>query len=178
MISLPSWTRFWWTVPLALLALRCLSLSADLRTARSDVLAERNAHSASGANWRAATATARLLDMQNKQLTEELQAAETRRISDDYEARLSDARARAAAIGLRDQGTAADPGVGGKPAVSGVPDPARGADAAACEDRLPAALSTPDALIATEQAIQLDELINWVAAMAAVSANQKEKSGE
>ena len=38
---------------------------------------------------------------------------------------------------------------------------------AAGQDRLP----EPDALIATEQAIQLDELVKWVKAQAAIDPN-------
>jgi hypothetical protein len=44
---------------------------------------------------------------------------------------------------------------------------AGGAAQAAGQDRLPA----PDALTATEQAIQLDELIKWVKAQAEVDPN-------
>ena len=52
------------------------------------------------------------------------------------------------------------------PAAGAAPGPA---DGAAEEDRLPVG----DALLATEQAIQLDELIKWVKAQAAVGGTGK-----
>ena len=48
-----------------------------------------------------------------------------------------------------------------------LPAPPCRADQAAGEDRLPSA----DALVATEQAIQLDELIRWVTRQAQVDPN-------
>ena len=62
---------------------------------------------------------------------------------------------------------AADPGARGSAPVPGLPAAARGAAQAAGQDRLPQS----DALTATEQAIQLDELIKWVRAQAAVDNN-------
>ena len=176
--ALPSWLRFWWAPVLAGLAGWALIERAEKAEIAADLVAEKAAHQASAANWEAATNTARLLDRENKRLVEAQQTAESRRISDDYQARIDDARARAAAAGLRVQAAPADQGSGGKPAVPRVPDPARGIDAAACEGRLPAGLSAADALIATEQAIQLDELINWVAAQAAIETSGKEAAGD
>ena len=59
---------------------------------------------------------------------------------------------------------AADRGAGRAAALPGLPAAPGGADQAAGQDRLPDA----DRLIATEQAIQLDELIKWVKAQAVV----------
>ena len=56
--------------------------------------------------------------------------------------------------------SAADPGVAEQRQCPAYPLPPADAAQAAGEDRLPAA----DALTATEQAIQLDELIKWVTA--------------
>ncbi|PAL20204.1 hypothetical protein [Sphingopyxis sp. GW247-27LB] len=184
-----AWTllrRFWWIVPIGGLLAWALILRAELRGAEADLLAEQTAHGATVANYRAATATARILDAQNKQLTEQVQAAETRRISDAFDARIADARARAAAVSVRAEAAAADPGSRRGAAVPGLPDPARGVDGAACEAGFPSrdALGTGDALIATEQAIQLDELINWVAAQQRIwaatqqSPQQKEPNGD
>ena len=53
---------------------------------------------------------------------------------------------------------AADPGAGRSAPMPGLSAAAGGAAQAAGQDRLPPA----DALTATEQAIQLDELIKWV----------------
>lgn len=165
--------RLWWVFPIAALLAWALILRADLHAARADLTAEQNAHAATVASYDAATATARILDAQNKQLTERLQSEETRRISDAYDARIADARARAAVAGLRTEAAATDPGGRGGAPVPGISDPARPADAAACEAGLPA-LGTADALIATEQAIQLDALIDWVEAQARVwSATQQ-----
>lgn len=163
--ALPSWLRFWWAPVLVGVAGWALIERAEKADIAADLVAEKAAHQASAANWEAATNTARLLDRENKRLVEAQQTAESRRISDDYEARLADARARAAAS-VRSQAAPADQSGRGAAAVPGVPDPARLADAAACEGGLPAA----DALTATEQAIQLDELINWIEAQAAVAA--------
>lgn len=122
------------------------------------------------ANYRAATEQARAADKANAERVAAQQNAINERISDDYEKRLASARAAAAHLnagGLRVEArtAAADPGRGGGAPVHGVPA-APGTDhQAAGEDRL------PDALIATEQAIQLDELIKWVKAQADVHPN-------
>lgn len=163
MIALPAWTRFWWILPIAGLLAWAMVERAGKHAAQADLSAEQAAHAGTIANYTTATAAARAMDLENKHLTERLQEAESRRISDAYDARLADARARAAAARVRSGGGQADPGGGGGAAVSGVSGAARGADAAACEAGLPA-FGPGDALIATEQAIQLDELINWVAA--------------
>lgn len=160
--------RFWWAVPMAGLLIWALVLRGDVAAAHADAEAERSAHRESAIGWQLATATATALDLANKAQAERRQAEETRRISDDYEARIADVRARAAAS-LRSQAAAADQGGRGSPPVPGLPDPALVADAAACQGGLSAA----DALIATEQAIQLDELINWVEAQAAVGVERR-----
>jgi hypothetical protein len=64
-------------------------------------------------------------------------------------------------------GAAADPGAGGTAPMPGVPASTRSAAQAAGENRLP----RPDRLIATEQAIQLDELIKWLRRQATVDNN-------
>ena len=179
MIALPAWTRFWWILPIAGLLAWAMIERAEKHAAQADLAAEQAAHAGTVANYHEATMQARLLDAENKRLTGQLQDAESRRISDAYDARLADARARAAAARLRSESGEADPGSRGSAAVPGFSDPARGADAAACEARLPAvdAIGPGDALIATEQAIQLDELINWVAAQQRVwAATQQPKA--
>jgi hypothetical protein len=161
--------RCWWAVPIIGLLLWALALRGDLAQARAALSAEQFAHQRSALNWQIATATALATDLQNRVAQERRQAEESRRIADDYEARIADARARAAGLAadrVRSEAAAADPGGRGNAPVPGVPDPARLADEAAGEDRL----STADALIATEQAIQLDALIDWVEAQAAVAA--------
>lgn len=159
--------RFWWAIPIAGLLIWSLILRGDLATARADLAAEQAAHRASALNWQMATAAALAADLEHRLAQERRQAEESRRIADDFEARIADARARAAAAGMRAQAAAADQGGGGGAPVPGLSDPARVADAAAGQDRLSAA----DALIATEQAIQLDALIGWVEAQARVASD-------
>jgi hypothetical protein len=78
------------------------------------------------------------------------------RTSHDFEARLANARARADRL-QQSAIAAADPGSRGAASVPGLSSAAGGPSQAA-EDRL----SLDEALAATEQAIQLDELIKWV----------------
>jgi len=115
------------------------------------------------ANYRAAAESARAADRANAARVAAEQRSINERTTNDFEARL--AAARAAALRLRiDARAAAGSGPGGSAPVPGIPAPARSAAQAAGEDRLP----QDDALTATEQAIQLDELIKWVRAQAAI----------
>ena len=79
----------------------------------------------------------------------------------NFETRIDVARAAAARLRIGEQ-TTTDPGPAGAAGVPGRSAAAGRAAQGAGEDRLPPA----DALIATEQAIQLDELIHWVNAQA------------
>ena len=119
---------------------------------------ERSALAATVANYRAAAAAARAADRAAAERVAAEQRAISERISNDYEARL--AAARVAADRLRSQaGTAgADSRRGAAASVPGLPAAAGLADAPSGQDGLP----DSDRLIATEQAIQLDELIKWV----------------
>jgi hypothetical protein len=81
--------------------------------------------------------------------------------SHDYQAELARVRADFAERLRRARSAAGtDQGRSGKPSVPGIAPSADGPDAAATEDGLP----LPDALIATEQAIQLQALQGWVKA--------------
>jgi hypothetical protein len=118
------------------------------------------------AGYRAAAAQARASDAANAARVKTEQAAINERTADEYQTRI--AAARADAQRLRHDATAAtDSGVGGRAPVPSLPAPASGAAQSAGEDGLP----DIDKLIATEQAIQLDELIKWVRAQAAVDPN-------
>lgn len=86
---------------------------------------------------------------------EQKQNEVTHNASTDYQQRIVAVRLRAQA--------AADSRPASSGDLSGVPDSACGLDAAAPQAGLPS-----DALIATEQAIQLDELQAWVRAQAAI----------
>jgi hypothetical protein len=118
------------------------------------------------ANSRAAAEAARAADLANATRVAATQRAINERTSDDFEARL--AAARAAADRLRVVAKAAThPRAGGSASLPGIPAPAGGAAQAPGQDRL----SSIDALTATEQAIQLDELIKWVRSQAKVDNN-------
>jgi hypothetical protein len=107
-------------------------------------------------NVRAATAKAEANDKANAQRVQAQQSQINQESSNAYEARLADARA--AAQRLRDQLAAqTHSGRSSASPVSSVPSPA-GGPAQSSQD----GFSIDDRLTATEQAIQLDELIKWV----------------
>lgn len=135
---------------------------------------ERSASAATTANYRAAAAAARAADKANAERVAAEQHAINERTANDYEARLANARARARAERLRIEsaGAKTDHGSRGNSPMPGLPAPANVTPPAAGQARLPAA----DALTATEQAIQLDELIEWVKAQAAVDPNAESSS--
>lgn len=125
------------------------------------------------AGYRAAAAQARAADAANAARVKANQTAINERTANDYETRI--AAARAVAQRLRDdKAAAANPGAGRATPVPGVSAPASGASEAAGEDRL----SDSDTLTATEQAIQLDELIKWVKAQHAVDIGGASDSTE
>ena len=125
--------------------------------------AERVVHSATVANYRAAAERARAADAGNAARVKADQTSIDERTTHDLESRL--AAARAAAQRLRPNPAAtANPGGSGAAPVPGLPAAAQGTAQGASEDGLPQS----DRLTATEQAIQLDELIKWVRAQAAV----------
>jgi hypothetical protein len=115
-------------------------------------------------NYRKAAAKATADDAANKVRVEAQQTQISKETSNEYEARI--AAARATAQRLRGA-SATHPGGPAKPPVSGVPIAAGGPDETAGQD----GLSGDDALTATEQAIQLDELIKWNKAQHAVDVN-------
>ena len=110
------------------------------------------------ANYRAAADAARSADRANAVRVAAEQRDINERISNDYEARLAAARSVARRLRVQTASAAADPSPGGAAPMPGLSAAAGEPAEAAGEDRLPDA----DALVATEQAIQLDELIKWV----------------
>jgi hypothetical protein len=127
---------------------------------------EQSAFATTIANYRAAANTARAADQANADRVAAAQATINERTANDVESRV--AAARAVARRLRQQSqAAADPGAGGNtpmPDLSAAPgESAQTAD----QDRLPQS----DALTATEQAIELDELIKWVRQQHSVDPN-------
>ena len=159
------------------LALLLVAAQVDVRhwrkeSARFEQLfrAEAAGHAATVADVRAATESARAEDAANAARVEAAQSQINERTVNDLEARLADARARAQRLRLQPEAAAAA-GRGGSAAMPELPATAGGADQAAGQDRLP----DPDRLIATEQAIQLDELIKWVERQAAVDPNAQKR---
>ena len=123
---------------------------------------EQSAFAGTVANYRAAAAAARAADKAAAERVAAEQRAINERTEHDYEARLADARARAHRLQLEARTAAADSGPRGSAPVPGLPAAAGQPAQASRQDGL------PDALTATEQAIQLDELINWVKSQAEV----------
>ena len=128
---------------------------------------EQSAFAATIADYRAAADAARAADKAHAARVASEQRVINQRTVDDYEIRLAAARARAEQLRREAAGAAADPGSRGIPAVPGLPTSAGVAPSSAGKSRLPPS----DALTATEQAIQLDELIKWIKAQAAVDPN-------
>lgn len=139
--------------------------TATLRQAQ--LVAEQQAHQTTVANYRAAAEVARRMDAENVLRVKAEQAAINERTSHEYQARLAAARAAADRLRRQIPGAAANPGGAGAAPVPGVPAPAGGPAEAAGQD----GFSVADRLTATEQAIQLDELIKWVKRQAGVDVN-------
>jgi hypothetical protein len=118
------------------------------------------------ANYRAAAEAARTADRANAQRVAAEQTKISQEKSDEFEARL--AAARAAAERLRHGAeAAADPRSRGAAPVPGLSAAAGRSSQSAGEN----GFSIADRLTATEEAIQLDELIKWVKAQSAVKPN-------
>jgi len=117
-------------------------------------------------NYRAAAAEAAASDQANLRRVTAEQAAITERTMNDFEARLAAARTDAQRLRDRPQ---ANPSAGGNASMPRLPAATAGPAESPVQDRL----SQLDALTATEQAIQLDELIKWIRAQAKVDNNPK-----
>ena len=138
----------------------------------SNFRAEQQAHAQTVANYRAAAETARRTDAANRDRVVAAQADINERTIHDYEARLGDARTVANRLRSEAGAASADRGGGRAAAV-----PADGF--ATRETNSPAAqagFSLAERLTATEQAIQLDELIKWVKAQGAVDNQGRDRS--
>jgi hypothetical protein len=118
-------------------------------------------------DYKAAAAAAKASDRANAERVKGLQNQIGQEQKNEYEKRIADARARAERLRHVQPQAGGDPCATGGKAVSGVSAPASGTPETTCKDRLPA----PDALTATEQAIQLDELIKWVKRVAGIDVN-------
>jgi len=128
------------------------------------IAAERAANVATVANYRAAAERARREDAENLARVRAEQAAINEGSMNDFESRIAAVRARSGELRGKAGSAAADSGGRGSSPVPAISVSTGSVAEAAGEDRLPGA----DRLIATEQAIQLDELIKWVRRQAAV----------
>jgi hypothetical protein len=115
---------------------------------------------------RARTEQARMQDLANAAQAERHQQEISREIANDYQTRLGDLRRRYDAIRMRTGEARADPGSRGNPDLPGVSPAAAGTDAPSGENGLPPA----DALIASEQALQLKALQEWVRGQAGTAS--------
>lgn len=143
-------------------------LRADLAEAEASLSAEEAAHLGTVNAFLAASEQAQKDAEANAQRVAREQETITDAITSDYRSDLAALRARFDR--LRAGATPTDPGRADAAGLPRLRDPAGRADAPAGQDRLPAArgLSLNDALIASEQALQLQALIDWVNAQAAV----------
>jgi hypothetical protein len=130
-------------------------------------VAEQSVLAQTVANYRAAADAARADDRANLARVGADQRAINERTSNDFEARLAAARSLARRLRGEAAGAPADRGAGRGAPMPGLSAAPRGTAQGAGHDRLPGA----DALLATEQAIQLDELIKWVEKQHAVDPN-------
>jgi hypothetical protein len=119
------------------------------------------------ANYRAAAAEARADDQANAQRVAAEQQALNERTSNDFEARLAAARSHAQRLRGQAASAAADPSSRRAASVPGLSPAPSSVAQAARQNRLPPS----DGLIATEQAIQLDELIKWTRRQHAIDPN-------
>lgn len=131
--------------------------------------AEQAAFAGTVANYRAAADAALAADRGNLARVAGRQNAITERTGHDFEVRLTAARALADRLRRETRSAPADSGRGGAAPMPSLPVTASDAAAPTGENRLPA----EDALTATEQAIQLDELIKWVRRQHSIDPNTR-----
>ena len=168
------------------LAIHAFLITPGLReerdAARAAHAAEKEAHNGTIAEFVMATREAERRQEANLTRVASEQAAITGRIEHDYQTKLDALRARHAALAAdaagRLRSTAGapqvDPGAPGGPGL-----PASGA-AASLAGEAPGSdgFSLERRLIASEQALQLDALIDWVLAQAAVSTSPEHKKDD
>jgi hypothetical protein len=140
------------------------------------IVETRAAFEATVASYRSAAERALRQDAANAARVRTEQTEINERTKNDYQTRI--AAARASAQRLRAQSVAAaGPGCGAGAPMPGLSFAAEGTSQATGQDGLPAGTSaelrSSDALIATEQAIQLDELIHWVQSQSEVRTGDR-----
>lgn len=131
-------------------------------------LGEQAAHKLTVTNYRIKAEEARKADADHKAKVEADQITVTERTTNEYEARIAAANAQYRRLQQSANAAAGHPSGAGTAPVSIVSGRTTGPDGAAAQGQL----SAPDALTATEQAIQLDELIKWVGDQGKVNRQQ------
>ena len=119
---------------------------------------EQSAFTGTVANYRAAADKARAADRAAAERAQSEQRAISERTNNAFQDRLAAARARAELLRLEASAAPVDPSAGRAAPMPGLSLAATGPHQTASQD----GFSPADRLIATEQAIQLDELIKWV----------------
>ena len=134
--------------------------SAKLQTRLEQVTA---GHEQLQANVRVNAELAKAQDAAHAARVERDQIIVSQGVINDYQKQIADLRARAAR-GVRTAAATANPGGSGSAPVPGIPDPARRTDGGTAKG----GLSQSDALIASEIAVRLKALQDWVRNQAAV----------
>lgn len=153
---------------------RVAGLVKDVSTATARRDAETRAHEATKTTYRAAQQEAAALERERLALVKAQQKDTSNAIAEAHRRDLAALRARAERLRREIEAGAGPAGSGRTSAVPGVSAAAGRAAAEAGNPRLPRPAGdqlTRD-LIATEQALQLEALIAWVQAQAAIDPNQ------
>ena len=167
----------YWQLVLGALVATTLVVLLTVRThqrddARDELKATQAALSETIGNYKLAAEQASRSQAQNIARVQAEQQSITEKVSHDYQAQLADARARADALRVRLASSTHSSGAheAGVPQASTAPS---GPDAAPAQN----GFSVEDRLIATEQAIQLQALQQWVREQAAVSTSHPNTQG-
>lgn len=164
MTALALLRRFWPAIPIIGLVIALMLTRNTLSSVKNDRDAWKAAHAQLKSDVRGKTAEAKAADAVHVIRVERDQSTVTQETDRDYQTQLADLRRRYDALRVRAGAAKTNPGGGGSPAVPSVPGTAGSADGAAAQEGLP----PEDALIASEQALQLDALQKWVRGQAAV----------
>lgn len=161
------------TLPARDAAIAAGKATIELRTTERDD--ERTAHQSTKQGYRAAQAEAVRIEAQRIERVRVKQQEISDDIAQTYRTRLAGARADAERLRVEREraraGAGAGSSSGGEP-VSGISDASAGSDGTTTDHRLPAAdVDIEWRLVATEQAIQLDELISWIEAQGVINPN-------
>jgi len=167
--------RFWREGIIALLVLACAAqllrvrgLKSDLQESRQHTRDEKAAHKLTIANVMAAAEKARADDAAHARRVERDQTNVSEEVSRDYQEQLVDLRRRYDALRVRPGKTAADPGGAAGETMPGLPGSSARSDGAAGQDGLLA----EDALAASEIALRLKALQDWIAGQLGVERDK------